>query len=261
MTADIVPGADGVQLAREQRGSAPRYLLLVHGWCCNSQFWAPQAEALADTCTTVTVDLGGHGNSRNTRQRWDLSSFAEDVAAAAQGLDGPIVLAGHSMGGAVAMLAASKLGERLRGVILGDTFSFDWGHVAEDLQTGYLAAIDSDLPAMVANLVDGVAPADPDPLLQQWLKREMARPDPQVAVPAFASLLNFDADAALAALPGTLPIHAINCPQAHPAPRERYADRISESVLDDTGHFLQLEKPAEFAAAMREQSVRMFVGG
>ncbi|NKF22704.1 alpha/beta fold hydrolase [Solimonas marina] len=257
MTTNFISGPDGIELARTLRGDAPPYLLMVHGWCCNSQFWAAQAEALAGDHTTVTVDLAGHGESRGTRQRWDLDRFADDVTAAARDLDGPIVLAGHSMGGAVAMLAAAKIGARVRGVVLGDTFCFDWGHIAESDQALYLAAIREDLPAMVANLVDGVAPANPNPERQKWLKAQMARPDPKVAAPAFSSLLNFDADAALAQLPEALPIHAINSPNAHPEPKRRHAGRITESVVPDTGHFLQIEKAEEFSSLLREQVGRM----
>lgn len=256
MQRDTVVGAGGVRLPRERRGAGDTTLILIHGWSCHRGFWAGQAERLAGDYRTVSLDLGGHGEAAGERMRWDLDSFAEDTIAAAAGIDGPLVLAGHSMGGAVALLAAASLSDRVRGVVLGDTFAFDWGRIPEAECEGFENAIRSDLAAMVSNLVDNATAPDIDPELRDWLKAEMSRTDPAVAAAAFGSLLRFDADAALAALPSALPIHAINCPKTHPAPRERYADRIGETVLADTGHFHLLESPERFEAALRETIAR-----
>ncbi len=82
--------------------------LLVHGAANSSGVWQLWQMALADSgYASVAMDLRGHGDAKNDDlAQTGMADYAADVVAAAAHVDGPVVLAGWSMGGLVALMAA-----------------------------------------------------------------------------------------------------------------------------------------------------------
>lgn len=137
-----VTTADGVRLNVEVAGSAdaPVTVLLVHGWTCSTRSWHNQVEDLPeilgpDAVRVVTYDHRGHGRSDpapagSTR----LEQLADDLVTVLDEVvgDGPVVYAGHSMGGMTLMAAAEMypelFGTRIRAAALVSTTS---GHLTE----------------------------------------------------------------------------------------------------------------------------------
>jgi pimeloyl-ACP methyl ester carboxylesterase len=101
-------------------------VLLVHGNCSSGAFWEPLVRTLPSSWRIVAPDLRGYGSTEPapvdaTR---GLGDFADDVAAL---LDDPAlfgsagarpVLAGHSMGGGVAMRLLIDHPGRFTGLLL-----------------------------------------------------------------------------------------------------------------------------------------------
>jgi pimeloyl-ACP methyl ester carboxylesterase len=80
-------------------------LVLVHGAWHGGWAWAGvQARLEAAGIASVAVDLPGHGAS--TEPLGDLAGDAAHVAGVVDSMDGPVVLVGHSYGGAVITEAA-----------------------------------------------------------------------------------------------------------------------------------------------------------
>ncbi|WP_427884727.1 alpha/beta fold hydrolase [Kribbella sp. GL6] len=133
---------DGVRLNVEVTGpaDAPVTVLLVHGWTCSTRSWHNQVEGLPqilgeDAVRVVTYDHRGHGRSDaapagSTR----LDQLADDLVMVLDEVvgDGPVVYAGHSMGGMTLMAAADRypelFGSRIRAAALVSTTS---GHLTE----------------------------------------------------------------------------------------------------------------------------------
>jgi pimeloyl-ACP methyl ester carboxylesterase len=90
-----------------------RRALLVHGLSSDSGSWWHVAEELAlDGWHVTAVDLRGHGGApRETRYR--LTDYAGDLPGDAWNL-----VVGHSLGGAVSVLAAQRAGFTTRLVLL-----------------------------------------------------------------------------------------------------------------------------------------------
>jgi pimeloyl-[acyl-carrier protein] methyl ester esterase len=84
-------------------GSGPP-LVALHGWGQTRAGLAPLAEALADRCTVVTLDLPGYGARRADPGPFDYARYADEVAAVVRATvgDEPFTLLGWSMGGSVA---------------------------------------------------------------------------------------------------------------------------------------------------------------
>ena len=83
--------------------------LLVHGAWCASWAWArlaPELEVLG--IAYQAIDLPGHGQNSGSMWSVTLADYADAVIKAAESTNGPVVAAGHSMGGIVISEAASK---------------------------------------------------------------------------------------------------------------------------------------------------------
>lgn len=119
-------GADG---ARRESARRPT-LVLVHGWLCDQRVWALQVNELAQHHTVVTFDLPGHGSSTPPLSgRYDLDLLGDalnTVVAEASG-SGPVVLAGHSLGGMTVLNAVGRhpalVADRLAGLVMLSTSS------------------------------------------------------------------------------------------------------------------------------------------
>ncbi|MBB4909511.1 alpha/beta fold hydrolase [Actinophytocola algeriensis] len=99
--------------------------LLLHSLAMSGGLWQPLQERLA--VPSVAMDARGHGEST-----WDGSPFTiEDLAADAAALvearaDGPVAVAGMSMGGCVAIALAGTRPELVDRLVLADTTA-DYG--------------------------------------------------------------------------------------------------------------------------------------
>lgn len=105
---------DGVPLHVEVEGpdTAPVTVVLAHGWTLDSSTWAPVSAALAGPgARVVRYDHRGHGRSGVADPAsLTLDQLADDLALliARTAPTGPLVLAGHSMGGMTLMALADR---------------------------------------------------------------------------------------------------------------------------------------------------------
>ncbi len=100
---------------------AGQRVLYIHGTGCNTRLWEQHMTAIADTHTPVAIDLPGHGQSEGNGFRGvaDYSHFAVQLAATLGW--NRFVVAGHSLGGAIALAIAAYHAELLNGLMLIDT--------------------------------------------------------------------------------------------------------------------------------------------
>lgn len=112
-------------LAYEDEGGADSSalpLVLIHGHPFDHTMWAPQTAAFSPERRVIAPDLRGYGASPVV-PRVTLSTFAEDIAALLDELGvAEFVLAGLSMGGQIVMECYRQFPERIRGLVLADTF-------------------------------------------------------------------------------------------------------------------------------------------
>ncbi|MCF4121775.1 amino acid adenylation domain-containing protein [Antribacter sp. KLBMP9083] len=87
--------------------------------------FAPLAAELPDGMVLHGVDLPGHDTSRSGEPNRPVPEVAAELAEEIQSLDGPVVLYGHCLGGALAMETALRLeaaGTPVLGVVEAGTF-------------------------------------------------------------------------------------------------------------------------------------------
>lgn len=85
-------------------------LVLLHGLLGSTRMWSDVAEQLKDEYQVVAVDLLGFGRSPKPRGDYDLSEHLAALAATAKhyGFRRPEMVVGYSLGGVLAVHAASK---------------------------------------------------------------------------------------------------------------------------------------------------------
>ncbi|MDI5967459.1 alpha/beta hydrolase [Streptomyces sp. SL13] len=249
--------ADGVRIAYETAGEGGVPLLLVHGWCCERSYLAPQFEHFAAGRQVVAVDLRGHGGSgAGEPEAYGVEVFAGDAlaAAAAAGAERPVVV-GHSMGALVALACAARPGA-VRGAVL-----LDPAPVVSERGKAVFAAAVADVAAdrdgaWRRRFAEGLfGPADT--VRRDRVPGEMASVPVRIAAPGMRAMAGFEGAAALAAVEAAgVPVLVVTGGR----PERALAD-WRHAVLARTagaGHFLQLEVPEQVNAMIERFLV---VGG
>ncbi len=105
------------RIAYEVEGTAGQTYLLIHGFAGDRTAWAATASALRRAGhRTAVFDLPGHGETE--AEAADLAALTDAAAALAANLPGPLVLVGHSLGAAVAVALAARMGTKVAGLVL-----------------------------------------------------------------------------------------------------------------------------------------------
>ncbi len=152
--SDWLERPDGVRLHVRDTGppDAPATLVLVHCYALDLRVWDPLCAELDPALRVVALDLRGHGRSGPAGPGTAVADLGDDLAALVTERvpDGPVVLAGHSMGGMAVMAMADHhpdlVADRVAGVAL-------------------LATSSCDMAAMTLGLPGPLAPA------ARWLER------------------------------------------------------------------------------------------
>jgi pimeloyl-ACP methyl ester carboxylesterase len=122
--------ADGLQMAYVEKGKGET-IVFVHGLGGNLSHWLKQVDALSKNYHCIAVDLPGYGYSdKSFSTDKDHLAFYADVLSAfieKKGLE-KVVLAGHSMGGQIAIITAINHPEKISKLVLAapaglETFS------------------------------------------------------------------------------------------------------------------------------------------
>ncbi|MBT1156732.1 acetoin dehydrogenase dihydrolipoyllysine-residue acetyltransferase subunit [Aminobacter anthyllidis] len=100
-------GAAPLNFAWLRQGEG-RPIVLLHGFGADLNSWRPMLAAGPVDAPMLALDLPGHGGSPRQTPA-DLDAVAVDVEATLAALDvGPVLLVGHSFGGAVAATVAAR---------------------------------------------------------------------------------------------------------------------------------------------------------
>jgi 3-oxoadipate enol-lactonase len=122
-----VPDRGEMFLRLQDGPDESRPVLLLHGWTASADTtWFAVYPALAGEHRLVAVDQRGHGRGIRAEQPFSLEACADDAAGLLDvlGIERAIV-AGYSMGGAVALLLWQRHRERVAGLVMCAT-ALEW---------------------------------------------------------------------------------------------------------------------------------------
>ena len=239
---------DGVRIYYEQRGAGPA-VLLSHGYSASARMWQGQMDALSDGYHLIAWDMRGHDRSDSPDDP-ALYSHEATIADMAAVLDecgaGRAVIAGLSLGGFMSLAFHLAHPTRTAALMLFDTgpgYKRDdgragWNRLANSMAVAYeqkgLAAAGTSAEVTVARhrSAQGLAHAARGMLAQK--DGRVIESLPLIKVPTLVLVGENDtqfrpsADYMAAKIPGA-----------------------EEVILAQAGHAANLDRPAEFNAAVR----------
>ena len=122
-----IPAIDGgfLEVWRIEPQSHSRGLVvLAHGWSRNRDRMVSRARIFAQWgFTTVLHSARDHGDS-SRRRFMNAVKFAEDIEAVLKWLDQPVILYGHSIGSAGAIIAAVRNPGKIRVLFLEGSYAY-----------------------------------------------------------------------------------------------------------------------------------------
>lgn len=255
-------------LAYDDTGDGPP-LVLTHGLAASRWIWSISSQLLPEW-RRITIDVPGFGASPAAGEGFDL---AEVGARIWDGLptDEPVMLVGHSMGGSVALAAAALAPERVAGLVLIAPTGLQpmppaaarvagvVGNGAVRLRRAGLRGAGSPLGRRLL-LAASTAPGDllrEDTVRQMVLASEHATRVRQ----ALTTVLHTDQREQLAEVP--VPVGFLWGAEDRVIPRtvlqaalELRPDAPFE-LVPRAGHLPMIERPATFAAMLRQLLARM----
>jgi pimeloyl-ACP methyl ester carboxylesterase len=262
VVVDTVVTTDGVPIVYDVRGTGEPTLVFVHCWACDRTFWKGQLDTLATAHRVVAMDLPGHGESGKTRTSWTLAGLAADVQTVADALElDRMVLIGHSMGAPLSLLAAARMPGRVEGVVCVDALQNADFVFPRELSEQMMAAFHADFPGQMGRMVDMMFPPAADTAIKRWVLDKGVAADTAAVLSIIADYPSYDEKTALAA--AGVPVRCINAVPSslmslptNVEANRKYAD-FDAVLMEGVGHYLHLERPAEFNALLIQTLERL----
>ncbi len=111
-------------MAWSERGSGEA-IVLLHGYLGSSHVWGEFGKMLSGGGRVISIDLPGHGDSAVFDRVHTMEQMATRVALLLERVGaGRVLLAGHSLGGYVALAIADLFPDMLRGIVLFHSHPF-----------------------------------------------------------------------------------------------------------------------------------------
>jgi pimeloyl-ACP methyl ester carboxylesterase len=238
-------------------GQGGQTIVLVHCWAGNSGFWREQIPALADQARLILVDLPGHGRSDKPTTTYTMDFFADAVLAVMRdaGAD-KAVLVGHSMGTPVICRVAARAPEKVAALVAVDGMLRRPPIPAEQSEQFRAAFRGTDYRTHTTNFIHAMFPNSGTETLRDRVLSEMLATPQYVMSSSMDGMFGTDQpDWDLKKV--SVPVLVINA--NNPMWTEEYQAYIRSlspqtdyRTIEGVGHWLMLEKPAEFNAALVE---------
>ena len=111
---------NSIELYYEEYGNVEEVVILLHGFLSSSKMWTNNyIPNLMKRYKVYTIDVRGHGNSNEVKTGCNLQQMADDIYqfVILKEID-ECILAGMSMGGAIAIQFAINFPDKIKSLIL-----------------------------------------------------------------------------------------------------------------------------------------------
>ena len=218
-------------------------VVFVHSLAGTGRHWSAQLDHLRQSRRAVAFDLRGHGGSEPPKNgEYAITALAGDVGAVADALHlDRFALVGHSMGGGVALAYAGAHPERVARLLLLDPIGDSTQIPLADMQPlfdGLASAYQETIEGYWDTIIG------PNAAVRERLVRDLRATPRETVVEGFKAVQQFDPKPALASFRG--PALAVITPSNdYPFSIQRLKGGPPHRVIKGTGHWIQLDQPAE----------------
>ena len=243
---------DGARIHYESYGKGRAALVLIHGWSCSIDYWRDLIPDLSKRSRVIAIDLPGHGLSDKPQVAYTMDLFARAVDAVMR--DAGVkrgVLVGHSMGTPVARQFYRKYPQETLAIVIVDGALRPYGD--KKLMDGFIAPLrNANYKEVGAGMLAGMSGPSLSPELRERIQASFLKTPQYVLVSAMEGM----ADESIWGQDKiNVPVLAIMTKSPFwPADTEQFyrsiAPRLDFQRWDGVGHFLMMEKPKEFDAAV-----------
>ncbi|KAA1003457.1 alpha/beta hydrolase [Paraburkholderia panacisoli] len=248
--------SNGIRIHVSEKGDGERAVIFLHYWGGSSRTWQFVTNELSDAYRTVATDHRGWGHSEAPDDGYRIADLADDAQGAIEALALPrYVLVGHSMGGKVAQLLASRQPQGLEGLVLVAPSPPSPMALLDEQRAVMVSAYNSreSVGWVLDNVLTGspLAPERREQVIEDSLR---GAPLAKEAWPNIATREDISADVAAINVPVLVIagerdlVDRVETLQAELLPRIAHA-RLE--VLAGIGHLSPLEAPSAVAAAIR----------
>ena len=234
-------------------GKGDTVLFFVHGWSCDETVWAEQAPALAEKIRVITIDLPGHGQSEKPQTieyNKELYVRAIDGVMSDTSVKS-VILVGHSNGTPFVRHYYRKFPDKVKALVVveGPLRPF----FDRDAMEKFLVPLKGDnYPEAAGRVIDGMTKPIKDASLRDKIKTLMLKTPQQVAVSEFEATADPDLwkedkiGVPVLVILAKQPVWTAEYEQFV----RRLASKVDYQVWENVSHFLMMEKPREFNAAV-----------
>jgi pimeloyl-ACP methyl ester carboxylesterase len=243
---------DGAKIHYTDYGAGENALVFVHGWSCDETFWAGQAPALGAKFRVVTIDLPGHGQSDKPQIAYTMDLYARAIDAVLR--DAKVkaaTLIGHSNGTPVIRQFYRKFPEKTRALVIVEGALRPFGDKA--MMEKFVAQLKApNYEENTGKMIDGMTSPIHNAAMREKIKTAILRTPQHVS----ASEMEATLDPELWK-PDKINVPVLMILAKQPFWNAEYEQFVRGIVPDldyqvweRVSHFLMMEQPAKFNAAL-----------
>ena len=236
-------------------GKGNHTILFVHCWAGNSSLWREQVPALADKARLILIDLPGHGRSDKPHTDYTMDFFAKGVLAVLRDARASkATLVGHSMGTPVICRVYAQAPRKVAALVAVDGTLRRPKVSLEDAEEFVAPFRTAEYREHTARFIGAMFPIPGTETLHDRVLSELLATPQYVMLGAMEGMFG-------EGRPGwdlkkvDVPVLVINA--NNPIWTDEYKEYVRSlssqtdyCTIEGVGHWLMLEKPAEFNAAL-----------
>jgi pimeloyl-ACP methyl ester carboxylesterase len=246
---------NGIELAYTRHGQG-KALVLLHGFPLDHHIWDEIAPLLENTFDLIIPDLRGFGDSTTVDSPYTMDDYASDIAGLLDqlGLD-KSAIAGHSMGGYIALAFARLYPERVTG--LGLVSSQVLADPPDRKEGRYKSAAEVAEKG-ISGIVDGMTTKfTSDEKLQNFARKTMERQHPAAYIGALKAMAERqDSTFLLASINYSVVVIHGDADALIPVERALEVKKVIPHaqlvMIENAGHLPMLEAKEQSARALRQ---------
>jgi pimeloyl-ACP methyl ester carboxylesterase len=256
--------SNGIQIRVHEHGTGNPALIFLHYWGGSSRTWNGVTAELSDRYRTIASDHRGWGDSDAPPDGYAISDLADDAQGVIEALNlKDFILVGHSMGGKVAQLLASRRPAGLKGLILVAPSPASALPIPDEQIASMKSAYDSREAAsfVLDNVLTGSLL---DETLREQVFEDNLRGAPQAKTgwPLVALREDFSDRVASINVPTLIVAGEFDKVDTIEILRREVLPRIAHArleIIPGVGHLLPLEAPKALAAHIRAFASELYI--